>query len=642
MGTECAQNMRGWYAQESPEKETGTRLVKMRVWASERGRVLGVSALVGLVALTVYAATAQRGISWQDSGEYQYKFLAEAYDWEVGAGIARLHPTYILLTRLLAACLPWVGVPYVYTLSSGVGMALALAVLVLTVYGMTRSLRAGCLAAVLLGGAHMAWWLSTMAEVYTWSLALLMLELACLMKTLRERSFAWFAGAIFFNGFHFGVHHFALLNLPVYAVLFWLLFRRKAWHWGACAVLWLFGALPIVIPIVRYWVASGSLEAVIQSALFGEVFQQKILALDVRKGPLWRANMALASVSFMNPCWLYAAVVPLVAWWEWRMRGRTSNAERRTPNAERRTSNVERRTQNAEVENGKNAQLPTLNAQRSSVGTGGASVCLPENAERRTSNVERRTQNAEVENGKNAQLPTLNAQRSSTGTGGASVCLPENAERRTPNAERRSGAALLALTVLHAFFWVRYLVPDQATFLLPTLGLLAVWAGVGAARVLRERRGWFAPSVAVSLACSVLAPHAVCRTAERLLPPRSRVLPFRDEFAYWAYPWKHNENSAERFVEAVARERYPEGMVVWADTTAVAPLMAAQAMGRLPASWRWLSYWQNEEDEVIIQRLQASPDGGYVVSPLRCYVPEAILEQAQSFERRGVLHRIVW
>jgi len=556
VGTECAQNMRGWYAQESPEKETGTRLVKMRVWASERGRVLGVSALVGLVALTVYAATAQRGISWQDSGEYQYKFLAEAYDWEVGAGIARLHPTYILLTRLLAACLPWVGVPYVYTLSSGVGMALALAVLVLTVYGMTRSLRAGCLAAVLLGGAHMAWWLSTMAEVYTWSLALLMLELACLMKTLRERSFAWFAGAIFFNGFHFGVHHFALLNLPVYAVLFWLLFRRKAWHWGACAVLWLFGALPIVIPIVRYWVASGSLEAVIQSALFGEVFQQKILALDVRKGPLWRANMALASVSFMNPCWLYAVVMPLVTWRAWRMRGRTSNTERRT--------------QNAGVEDGENAQRSTLNAQR------------------------------------------------------------------------LSWAALLALTVVHAFFWVRYLVPDQATFLLPTLGLLAVWTGVGAARVLRERRGWFAPSLAVSLACSVLAPHAVCRTAERLLPPRSRVLPFRDEFAYWAYPWKHNEDSAERFVEAVARERYPEDMVVWADTTAVAPLMAAQAMGRLPASWRWLSYWQNEEDEVIIQRLQASPDGGYVVSPLRCYVPEVVLEQAQSFERRGVLHRIVW
>ncbi len=523
----------------------------MRFFESERARVLGVSALVGLAALAVYAATAQRGISWQDSGEYQYKFLAGAYDWEVGAGIARLHPTYILLTRLLAACLPGAGVPYVYALSSGVGMALALAVLVLTVHGVTRSVRAGCLAAALLGGAHMVWWLSTLAEVYTWSLALLMLELACLMRALRARSFAWFAGALFFNGCHFGVHHFALLNLPVYAVLFLLLFRHKAWQWGACAALWMIGALPILIPIARYGMACGSLEAVIRSALFGEVFQQKILALDVREGPLWVSNMALSSCSFMNPCWLYAAVVPLAAWRGRKGRGRKEEGRGRK----------------------ENAQCATFNVR--------------------------------------AGTPALSA-------------------------------TLLALTGVHALFWVRYLVPDQATFLLPTLGLLAVWAGMGAARVLRGRRGWFAASVAVSLACSVLAPHVTRLAADRLLPSRSRVLPFRDEFAYWAYPWKHNEDSAERFVEAVARERYPEGMVVWADTTAVAPLMAAQAMGRLPASWRWLSFWQNEADEAIMRQLRASPDGGYVVSPVRCYVPEAILDRASSFERRGVLHRIVW
>ena len=83
-------------------------------------------------------------------------------------------------------------------------------------------------------------------------------------------------------------------------------------------------------------------------------------------------------------------------------------------------------------------------------------------------------------------------------------------------------------------------------------------------------------------------------------------------------------------------------MGVWADTTAVGPLMAAQAMGRLPASWRGLSFWQNEADEEIMRQLRASPDGGYVVSPVRCYVPEAILDRAASFERRGVLHRIVW
>ena len=585
----------------------------MRFFESERARVLGVSALVGLAALAVYAATAQRGISWQDSGEYQYKFLAGAYDWEVGAGIARLHPTYILLTRLLAACLPGAGVPYVYALSSGVGMALALAVLVLTVHGVTRSVRAGCLAAALLGGAHMAWWLSTLAEVYTWSLALLMLELACLVRALRARSFAWFAGALFFNGCHFGVHHFALLNLPVYAVLFLLLFRRRAWHWGACAALWMIGALPILIPIARYGMASGSLEAVIRSALFGEVFQQKILALDVRDGPLWVSNMALSSCSFMNPCWLYAVAVPLAAW-----RGRKGG---------RRKEEGGRRKEEGGV-------TEDLGFRSEDLGVGEEGGGRKEDAQRSTINAQRSSGEGE------------DVQRSMLNVRAGMPALP-TALRVFPVADRRVFAwdvhgTLLALTGVHALFWVRYLVPDQATFLLPTLGLLAVWAGLGAARVLRERRGWFAASVAVSLACSVLAPHVTRLAAERLLPSRSRVLPFRDEFAYWAYPWKHNEDSAERFVEAVARERYPEGMVVWADTTAVAPLMAAQAMGRLPASWRWLSFWQNEADEEIMRQLRASPDGGYVVSPVRCYVPEAILDRAASFERRGVLHRIVW
>jgi hypothetical protein len=64
--------------------------------------------------------------------------------------------------------------------------------------------------------------------------------------------------------------------------------------------------------------------------------------------------------------------------------------------------------------------------------------------------------------------------------------------------------------------------------------------------------------------------------------------------------------------------------------------------GAAAASWRWLSFWQNEEDEAIMRQLRASPDGGYVVSPVRCYVPEAILERAASFERCGVLYRIVW
>ena len=124
-----------------------------------------------------HAVDAARAGPCDDIGQHQ-QFVADFVGEQLGQFLA---------------CLPGVGVPYVYALSSGVGMALALAALMLTVHGMTRSLRAGCLAAALLGGAHMAWWLSTLAEVYTWSLALLMLELTCLVRALRARSFAWFA-----------------------------------------------------------------------------------------------------------------------------------------------------------------------------------------------------------------------------------------------------------------------------------------------------------------------------------------------------------------------------------------------------------------------------------------------------------------
>lgn len=202
--------------------------------------------------------------------------------------------------------------------------------------------------------------------------------------------------------------------------------------------------------------------------------------------------------------------------------------------------------------------------------------------------------------------------------------------------------SLLALTAIHFLFWVRYIVPDQATFMLPTLGVLAVWAGLGAARVLKDRRWLFVASLATALAFGVSAPPIYRYGAERFMAPRSRVLPFRDEFAYWAYPWKHNEDSAERFIAEVAKENYPERMVAWVDTTAVAPLMAAQAMGRLPSTWRWLTYWQNHPDAEIERLLRASPGGGYVLSPVRCYTPDHLLEKARSFEKQGLFYRIVW
>ena len=79
--------------------------------------------------------------------------------------------------------------------------------------------------------------------------------------------------------------------------------------------------------------------------------------------------------------------------------------------------------------------------------------------------------------------------------------------------------ALGALTVLHGAFWVRYFVADQATSILPTLGLLAVWAGVGCSTVCRNHK-MYAMLLAVGLVCAVTGPGFLRDAAEQLLPEK--------------------------------------------------------------------------------------------------------------------------
>jgi hypothetical protein len=423
----------------------------------------------------------------------------------------------------------------------------------------------------------MAWWLGTVAEVYTWSLAFLLAEILCLIRYAEGRDALWLVLLFGVNGAHLGLHNAALLGLPVYLFVLASGLRRRGTRGMAvacaAAVCWLSGAGLVACQAVQLWLGTGDPLLVLKSVLFGEGYERQVLGTGGFQVKVWAANMGLAAVSFANPCWLLA------------VRGFLAG------------------------------KLPACGAGMN---------------EGVTPNAERRTPNGEVaDEGRNDVLNWLRV-----------------------------------LTVLHALFWVRYFVPDQATFILPTLGLLAVWVGVGASRAKlgfrseelgvgegslteaqRTQRGPLAGVserwLAIGIACAVVGPLTLSEVIQRtgMTVARGRTLPFRDEMRYWVIPWKQGETTAERFVAEVGKQ-LKAGDVLLADSTAAAPLMAARAAGRLSTAWRLVTPWSGESDGALRDLALGREARTYVVSPVAGYAPRAVLAAAKGFTREGVLYRV--
>jgi glycosyltransferase involved in cell wall biosynthesis len=139
--------------------------------------------------------------------------------------------------------------------------------------------------------------------------------------------------------------------------------------------------------------------------------------------------------------------------------------------------------------------------------------------------------------------------------------------------------SLFVLFLIHFTFWVRYFVPDQATFILPTLFFAMLLISRSLANVKRVKTFVF-----LTLLLSVGVPFLVTYIGKKLPLNASKAsLPYRDEIEYFAQPWKMSEHSAEKFVFKVASE--VNGFsTLYADITPMAPLGCAKKMNWLPRS----------------------------------------------------------
>jgi hypothetical protein len=150
--------------------------------------------------------------------------------------------------------------------------------------------------------------------------------------------------------------------------------------------------------------------------------------------------------------------------------------------------------------------------------------------------------------------------------------------RRHPS--RATAWALAAITVIEVLFVARYSIQDQFMFLLPSLVMIAIAAGIGLGALAGVSAGWRRAAVAACV-ISVLVPPVVYAAAPDLARRagvevrRRRQLPFRDELRYWLVPWKHDEASADRFARAALSQAGGDAVILL-DLTALNAVRVTQ------------------------------------------------------------------
>jgi hypothetical protein len=210
--------------------------------------------------------------------------------------------------------------------------------------------------------------------------------------------------------------------------------------------------------------------------------------------------------------------------------------------------------------------------------------------------------------------------------------------------------AFALITALELFFVIRYPVPDQFTFVLPSLILLAVAAAVGISVLSAVSKIWRNTVVALC-ALSVLVPPIVYASAPALINTfglavqRARELPFRDEMRYWIVPWKHNENSAELFAQAALQEAAPHGTIV-CDSTSYYPLKLLQQYKGLSPGVAICQSWEIKrlyEQDMHRMRESLQEHPLFVLSPALAFLPADALHKVALHREQGrVLYKVTW
>ena len=128
--------------------------------------------------LLLYWLTAQQGVCWQDSGEYQWRAMTG--DFHDSVALCRAHTIFLFIGTILAKFPS--TFPHTMNLISGFMAAVLLANLTILASDMKISLKAALPVIVTLGMSHCLWWIATITEVYAMSCSFIVLEIIFFLR----------------------------------------------------------------------------------------------------------------------------------------------------------------------------------------------------------------------------------------------------------------------------------------------------------------------------------------------------------------------------------------------------------------------------------------------------------------------------
>ena len=210
-------------------------------------------------------------------------------------------------------------------------------------------------------------------------------------------------------------------------------------------------------------------------------------------------------------------------------------------------------------------------------------------------------------------------------------------------ARSRFANAVKLTFAFHFVFFIRYLVPDQATFAIPSLLLLSLFAADGFARLKVSTRTCALMFTAVALMppLAYAATNAILHRFQPAALSKHVPAPFQDEIRYRTLPWKHNENSAERFAEEFATKSEPNAIMI-ADFTAANALTAYFRANPMLLGHRKIFSTLSDRGysisfKAFLERYRDRP--WYVARPFPGYVPDDDFLSC-NYEQCGSLYRM--